>query len=317
MKKTSAVALLAALIILWAPLQTDAADFPAKPVNMILGLAPGGMTDVVSRILAPKMEEFLKQKIIVENKPGAGGYTALKSVLDGPADGYTVVSCSTSTAISGILLGRPYALDKLALVGSFMSQERVMFARKDGPFKTFEEMVKYAKNNPVTFAGGGSLWTDHVVEALAKELEIKLNIVPFRSGAEGSAAILGGHVMLAETGVGTPAWQAGKKGDLVIIAVLSDADLKKLGYPEVKNLQQLGVKHFSRQVYGYALPKGVPEERRGKLEAALRFAVEHPEVEKRMTELDLPPAFLSGKEYGNVIQSVISEATALRNYLKK
>jgi tripartite-type tricarboxylate transporter receptor subunit TctC len=311
------VSIILASIILWQALPACAADFPTKPISLIVGFGPGGMTDVCSRLFAEKMEKFLGQKVIVENKPGAGGYTALISVLNGSADGYTFVSCSTSTASATSLLGRPLASEKLGLIGSFMPQERVLFARKDVPFRTFEALVEYAKETPVTFAGGGSIWAARVVEAMAKELDLKIRIVPFRSGAEGSAAIIGGHVTLAETGVGTGAWQSALKGGLNIIAVLTDGDLKEFGFPEVKSIKDYGVTHFARIYFGYALPAGVPEERRQKLEDALKFAVEDPEVISKMKELDLKPRFLPAKAYRPIIEAVFKEAAELANYLKE
>lgn len=318
MKKLFPMALAAILpMLFWPVFPTAAAEFPSKPITLVVGFGPGGMTDVVGRILAFKMEEFLKQRIIVENKPGAGGYIALKSVLESPADGYTFVSYSTSTAASTILLDKPIPIETIGLLGSSMAQERVMFAKKGAPFKTFQGFVEYAKKNPVSFAGGGSLWTDQVVEAMAKELNLKVNFVPFRSGAEGSAAILGGHVMTAETGVGPPAWHAGIKGDLVILAVLSDGHIRDFGFPGVKNLKELGVSYFSRQKYGFALPAKVPAERREKLEKALKYAVEHPEAAKKIRDLDLVAEFLPAKEYHGIIQSTLKEAAELRSFLKK
>ncbi len=311
------ISVLLVSVMVWQALPAGAAGFPDKPINLIVGFGPGGMTDVCSRLFADKMEKFLGQKVIVENKPGAGGYKALKSVLDGPADGYTFVSCSTSTAAGTQLLHRPIAGEKIGLLGSFMPQERVLFSRKEAPFRTFDELIKYSKKTPVTFAGGGSIWAARVVEAMAKELKLKIRIVPFRSGSEGSAAILGGHVTMAETGVGTGAWQSALKGGLNVVAVLTDGDLKEFGFPEVKSIKDYGVTYFARMYFGFALPVGVPEERRQRLEDALKHAVEHPDVVKKMKELDLKPQFLSAKDYRPIINAVLKEAAELAAYLKK
>ena len=292
------------------------AEFPDRPITLVVGFGAGGMTDVCSRLFADKMESFLGQKVIVENKPGAGGYKALKRVVTGPPDGYTLVSCSTSTAASSRLLGRELDEGRIGLLGSFMTQERVLFARKDSPYKTFEGFRKYAADNPVTFAGGGSLWANKVIEAMAKEMGLQVRIVPFRGGAEGSAAILGGHVSLAETGVGSGAWQSALKGGLNVLATLTDGDLEALGFAGTKSIRDHGVTHYVRNYYGIGLPAGVPEEKREKLEAAFKFAVEHPDTAEKMKELNLVPRYISAADYRPIVDAAPEEATVLADYLK-
>jgi len=294
-----------------------AAEFPSKPITMIIGFGAGGMTDVTGRLFAEKMGQFLGQKVIVENKPGAGGFTALKNVLDGSADGYTFVSFSTSTAASTRLVGRPMEIDKIGLLGCTMTQERVLFAAKNAPFKTFDEMIAFAKKEPVTFASGGSIWADKVVEAMGKQLGLNLRMLPFKSGAEGSAAILGGHVIMAETGVGTGAWQSALKGGLNVLAVLTDGDLKDYGFPDIRSIKDHGVKNYVRMYYGYAVPAAVSAERRRKLESAVKFAVQHPEVAQKMKEIDLYPKYLTPAQYKPIVEAVFNESAELVAYLKK
>lgn len=319
MKKISKVMIVALFVALYL-LQGGgifAAEFPSKPITMIIGFGAGGMTDVTGRLFAEKMGQFLGQKVIVENKPGAGGFTALKGVLEGSADGYTFVSFSTSTAASTLLVGRPMEIGNIGLLGSTMTQERVLFSAKNAPFKTFDEMIAFAKKEPVTFASGGSIWADQVVEAMGKQLGLNLRMLPFKSGAEGSAAILGGHVIMAETGVGTGAWQSALKGGLNVLAVLTDGDLKDYGFPHIRSIKDHGVKNYVRMYYGYAVPAAVPEDRRRKLENAVKFAVEHPEVGQKMKEIDLFPKFISSAGYKPIVEAVFKESAELTTYLKK
>ncbi len=316
MKKVFVCALAVVVGMMFFQVPGARADFPNRMVTCVVGFSPGGMTDVVSRLLADKMGEFLGQKVIVENQPGAGGATALLRTLDGPTDGYTFVSMSTSTAAGTALVGKPVDIEKIGFIGAYMPQERVLFARKDAPFTTFEGLVEYAKKSPVTFAGGGSIWAANVVEAMAKEMDLNIRVVPFRSGGDGAAAILGGHVTLAETGVGTPAWQSAIKGGLNVIAVLGDGDLKDLGFPEIKSIRDYGATHFVRQYFGFAMSAGVPEYRRQKIEDAFEYAINHADVIKRMEELDLQPRYISSEEYRPIIEAVLKEVPALVEYLK-
>ncbi len=293
-----------------------AQDFPSEPITMLVGFGAGGMTDTSSRIMAEKLEEILGVRVIVENKPGAGGTLAIATAAEGPADGHTIVSFLTDSPFTAIYQDRPIDLDDWAIIGGYMPQERVLFARQDAPFQTFEEFVEYAKENPVTFADGGSFWASRVMEAFAKKHGLQLRMVPFRSGAEGSAAILGGHVTLAETGVGTPAWHSARDGGLAILATLTPGGLEQFGYPDVPTLDTLGADYVLRIYYGYAAPAEVPEERLEILRDAFKQAVEAPEVQEKLRQLDLTPEWIEPERYREILQSVTSDAEELKEYLK-
>jgi tripartite-type tricarboxylate transporter receptor subunit TctC len=295
----------------------EVAAFPDKPVTMVVGFGAGGMTDVSSRLLAQKLEKTLGVNVVVENKPGAGGVLAINSVGQMPADGYTIVSMLTDGPFTSTYQGKPIDFSKWAVVGGYMPQERVVFAHKSAPFNTFEEMVAFAKSNPVTFADGGAFWSSRVVEAFGKKHGLQLRLVPFRSGAEGSAAILGGHVMIAETGVGTSAWKAAKKGDLKILATLSPGGLKPFGMADVPTLDKLGADYVVRIFYGYAVSAATPPDRIEKLRASFKAAVEDPEMQEKLKALDLTPMWIEPKEYEATLRSVTDDANKLRAYLAK
>jgi tripartite-type tricarboxylate transporter receptor subunit TctC len=284
---------------------------------MVVGFGAGGMTDVSSRLLAQKLENALGGTVVVENKPGAGGVLAINAVGQMPADGHTSVSFLTDGPFTSTYQNKPIDFSKWAIVGGYMPQERVVFAHKSTPFNTFQEMVAFAKANPVTFADGGAFWSSRVVEAYGKKHGLQLRLVPFRSGAEGSAAILGGHVMIAETGVGTSAWAAAKKGDLKILATLSPGGLKPFGMPDVPTLDKLGADYVVRIFYGYAAPSATPPDRLAKLRAAFKAAVEDPEIQTKLKALDLTPMWIDPKVYEETLRSVTGDAEKLRVYLAK
>lgn len=293
----------------------NAQDFPSEPVTMLVGYGAGGMTDTSSRIMSEKLEEVLGTKIIVENKPGAGGTLAIATAADEPADGYTMVSFLTDSAFTGVYQDRPIDLDDWAVIGGYMPQERVLFARKDAPFATFEEFVEYAKETPVTFADGGSFWSSRVMEAFAKKHDLKLRMVPFRSGAEGSAAILGGHVTLAETGVGTSAWHSAREGGLEILATLTPGGLEQFGYPDVPTLDTLGADYVVRMFYGYAARADTPDDRLEVLRDAFKQAVQSPEVQEKLKKIDLTPEWIEPGRYREILESVTSDGKELKAYL--
>jgi tripartite-type tricarboxylate transporter receptor subunit TctC len=198
-----------------------------------------------------------------------------------------------------------------------MPQERIMFAAKDAPFKTFQEMVDYAKKSSVAFGDGGSFWSARVVEAYAKKHNLQIAVVSHRSGQEASMAILGGHVMAAETGTGTPAWAAGKTGELKILATLTPGGLAPFGMPDVPSIEKFGADYIARVFYGYAVRASTPPDRIAKLREAFKKAVEDPEVQKQMTAIDLTPQWIDPKTYENTLKKVVEDANKLKEYLKK
>jgi tripartite-type tricarboxylate transporter receptor subunit TctC len=293
-----------------------AQSFPDQPITLVVGFGAGGMTDVSSRIIAEKLEEILGAKVLVENKPGAGGTLAISTVKEMPADGYTIVSFLTDSPFTSAYQDKPIDMDDWAMLGGYMPQERVLFASADAPFSTVEEFIAYAKESPVTFADGGAFWAARVMEAFAKQNDLNVRLVPFRSGAEGSAAILGGHVQLAETGVGTSAWHSAREGGLKILATLTPGGLEPFGYPDVPTFEEIGADYVLRINYGYAVRAGTPEDRLQALRDAFEKVVSDPEVQKKLEEIDLTPRYMPPAEYDELQRGVTSDAEKLKSYLK-
>lgn len=293
-----------------------AAKFPEKPITIIVGYGAGGMTDVSTRVLAEKLEKILGVDIIVENKPGAGGTLGWSALLEREADGYTITSFATHDYVAALMLDRKLSLDDYAVIGSVMPQQRVLFATNSMPFDTMEGMIEYTKEEPVTFADGGLYWASRVVEAWAKQEDLKIRLVPFKSGAEGSAALLGGHVSIGETGVGTGAWLgATRKGTLKILGTLSPGNLDAVGQKDVESISTVGAKYLTQAYYGYAMKAGTPPERLKVIAAAFEEALKDPDVVKKFKERDLIPEWIEPEPYKELLVGLTSEAKELKEYL--
>jgi tripartite-type tricarboxylate transporter receptor subunit TctC len=297
--------------------QAAAQSFPEGRLTMVVGFGAGGMTDVTSRILANKLEKILGATVIVENKGGAGGTLAIKSVSQMDADGYTLVSFLTDGPFTAAYQERPIDLADWAVIGGYMPQERVLFAAKTAPFNTAQEMMAYAKKTPITMSDGGSFWSARVMEAFAKKHDLQVAVVAQRSGQAGSNEVMGGHVTMAETGTGTPAWSAAKSGDLKIIATLTPGGLAGFGMPDIPTFEKLGADFVPRMFYGYAVRAATPADRVTKLRAAFKQAVEDPEVRAQMTKIDLTPMWIDPDTYADTLRKVADDGVKLRQYLKK
>jgi putative tricarboxylic transport membrane protein len=155
-------AVLVAATMLVAANGAGAQSYPEKRISLVVGFGAGGMTDVTSRVFGRHMEKTLGIPVIIENKAGAGGTLAINSVGQMPANGYTMVSILADGPFTSAYQGKPINLDNWAILGGYMPQEGVVFAAKNAPFNTFQEMVEYAKKSPVEFGDGASFWSARV-----------------------------------------------------------------------------------------------------------------------------------------------------------
>ena len=296
-----------------------AADkYPTKPITFIIPWGAGGMTDVSGRLLADKFKNELGQPIVVINKPGASGIVGLKYGLKQKADGYTVVVGPMTIALTTPYFQgtKPFNVEDLSFVASYMPQERVLFTTPDKPYKTFDQFIEYVKKHPgeVSVGSAGAQWALEVMKSIAVKENLKLKYVMFKSGAAGSSAILGKHVDLCETGTGTPAYQAAREGKLVLLVDLGSETVPY--FPEAKNLKQLGYPFTTLLEYGLVVKAGTPEPIVKKLAATLKKALQDPELTGKMTKMGLTPRFLSGTEYEKICRDAVKSIPEMIEYNK-
>lgn len=292
--------------------------YPNKPVTFIVTSGAGGMTDASSRILADTLKRVIGQPIAVVNKPGGGGLVGLNTFIANKIDPYSVcvtVTCHLNAA--PFLSAEKLDLDKLSFVGSYMPQERILFAQMDAPYESWEEFVAYVKENPgkVSAGSGNNQWALEVIKSIAVKEGLDMNFIRFKSGAEGSNAIIGGHVDVCETGVGTPAYQAARAGKLRIILNLGSGSVPN--FPDVPNVFDEGYSFASRIEYGMVMQAGVPESVRQYWENALRVAMEDYGVIEKFLKLGLIPRYLPGKQWKEVAINDCESAYRLLDYNKE
>lgn len=291
--------------------------YPTKPITFNVTSGIGGMTDASSRILADKLKKVVGQPIAVVNKPGGGGLVGLITFIAKEADPYVLtITVTAHLNAAPFLEAEPIETDKLIFVGSYMPQERILFAQMDAPYKTWEEFVAYVKEHPgeVSVGSGNCQWTLEVMKSIAVIEGLDMNYVRFKSGAEGSSAILGRHIDVCETGVGTSAYQAARAGELRIILNCGSGSVPH--FPEVPNVLDKGYPFASRIEYGIVMHADVPESVRQFWEDALRGAMEDPVILEKFLELGLVPRFLPGALWKEVAIRDIEMAYELLEYNK-
>jgi tripartite-type tricarboxylate transporter receptor subunit TctC len=294
-------------------------DYPTKPITFVVPLGAGGMTDVTARLLAEKMKVILGQPIMVANKPGGTGIVGVNYALGQKEDGYTVIVAPMNESLTSAYFqgSEPFDLKSFSFVGGYMPQQRVLFTTPDKPYKTFAEFIAYAKQHPgeVSAGSGGVQWALEVVKSIAVKDGLKMKYVMFKSGGEASTAILGKHVDICETGVGTPAFQAGREGKLTALVNMGEGPIA--AFPELKELKLAGYPFAATIEYGFALKAGTPEPIRKKLEETLKAVMNDPEVKNSFAAMGLTPRFLDGKTFEKIIRDGVASVKIMIEYNKQ
>ena len=270
------------------------AAFPDKTIAMVVPFAAGGPTDVVARMIAIPMGKALGQTVLVENAVGAGGTIASAKVARAAPTGYTIflhhMGMSTAPALYKKLSFDP--LNDFEYIGQVVDVPMTLLARKDFPPTSFTELQTYLKvnGNKVSLANAGLGAVSHLCGLLfMSQMGADLNTIPYSGTGPAMNALLGGQVdMLCDQTTQTvPLIKDGR------VKVYGVTTLNRLvALPNVPTLNEQGLKGFEVKVWhGMYAPKGTPAPVLEKLNAALRAAMQDPQVRQRLADLssDVPP----------------------------
>jgi tripartite-type tricarboxylate transporter receptor subunit TctC len=269
------------------------AQFPSKPVIMVVPFSAGGPTDTVARNLAQAMSKSLGQQVIIENTAGAGGTVGAGKVARAKPDGHTIllyhIGMSTAPALYRKLAFNPLA--DFSYIGEVADVPMVLIGKKDLPPKDVKELVSYIKANKekLNYGNAGLGAASHLCGLLLMStLGTDVQTVPFQGTAPALAALMGGQIdfMCDQTTNTTGQIQSGA---VKAYGVTSDKRVPSL--PDVPTLQEQGLKGFEVNVW-HALyaPKGTPKAAVDKLNAALRSALQDPSYQKALEKLGASPA---------------------------
>lgn len=305
----SALAILVALAFMAAP--DTARSYPDKPIQLVVNFGAGGTTDAIARIIAEQAGKTLGQNIVVENKPGAGGTIGIAELSKRSADGYAIGTCNMpAVSIIPQMRSVPYDPDNdLIQVAALMPYEYAIFAHKDAPYNTWDELVEFAKKNPgkLTYGTVGAGTTNHLtMERIAQELGIEWQHAPFKGGAKAIAALIGGHVNLVNNTI-VPVLSALRAGEVKAILVTSERRFDAL--PDVPTMSDEGFDFSQISYLSIVVPKGTPDDVIAKLDDAFKEAVANPEVLAAAKKLDLYPAYMSGADYSKLLAKLKAEWT--------
>ncbi|MGH8617945.1 MAG: Bug family tripartite tricarboxylate transporter substrate binding protein [Burkholderiales bacterium] len=280
--------LCACLIAVLSPLAAAAADFPTKPIRVIVPWPAGGSTDTLARIVGQRMTIVAGQTVVIDNRPGVSGVLGADIAARANPDGYTITIVEASHVIMPATTAKlPYDLSRdLAALTLIGISPQIVFLNAALPVKTFNEFVASAKAKPgeipTAHTGVGS-FTHLMSELVQTRTGTRFNQVSYKGAAPALIELAGGQVQMAfftlASAVGTL-----KTGRIRAVAIAGDKRVDAL--PEVPTFGELGYKDLViNQWWGYVAPVGVPAPILARLHKDLVASIDHPSVRERATDL--------------------------------
>ena len=293
------------------------AQYPDRPVKLVVAFVPGGATDTMARQILGELSETLGQPVLVENRPGANGYLAWNHVAASAPDGYTVLLAENALAMSQALHKKATSsfdpLTQYDAIASVASSPLVLVVANNVKASTVQELIAYSKAGPQKMnyasAGIGSV-THLVMEVFRDGAGMDAMHVPYKGGGQAVADVIAGHipVTFASTQVAKGLVESGR---LKAIAVTSTARSPAL--PSVPTLKEAGVSHADvdlRFWYGLFGPKGIPDAAKSRLDRAVSSVMSDPKVRERLAKLDIAPDYAPGALLGAKLANEIRNWTA-------
>jgi tripartite-type tricarboxylate transporter receptor subunit TctC len=293
----------------------QAQSYPTRPVTLVVAFPPGGASDVLSRILARKLEQLLGQPFVIDNRPGAGGNVAADAVAHAAPDGYTLLNGNNSILATNAALYKKINFDPeadFAPIGLIGSQANILVVNPGLPANSMAELIALAKAKPgqLNFASSGHGLAAHLAGELFKaEAKIDLVHVPYKGAAPALQDVIAGHVqmMFATASSVVPHIRDGK------VRALGVATLKRTAVlPEIPTIDELGIKGFDATTWhGLVVPARTPKEIVATLHRALATTLEDAAVKKSLADLGVDIIAGTPEDFAAYIKSEIPKWTAI------
>jgi tripartite-type tricarboxylate transporter receptor subunit TctC len=306
--------LLAACALLLPAMPVQAQDLAAGPIRMLVGLAAGGATDVMARLVAQKMSENLRSTVLVENKVGGNFIPALRELTGSPPDGHTLFFISTSTLITQPLHpDYPFDLTKLTAITQVATGPLILVVRNDLGIKTLAELIDHARKNPgkLSFGAGGGTGSSlyFAAELLKAKTGIKITIVNYRGAGPALNDLLGGHIDGMFDAMPVMVVQA-QEGKVTPLAVTSTKRSPAL--PNVPTIMESGVPDYEMSGwFGILAPAGTPPAIAQRLRDEVAKAVAAPDVVASLGKQGMVPLATQPDAWAKYLKSELDVYTKI------
>ena len=313
-KKWMRIALAASAVLLGV-LPVAAADYPSRPVTLVVAFTPGGPSDVLARIVGKKMEQLLGQPFVIENRPGAGGNIAAEGVAHAAPDGYTLLMGNNSILATNEALYKHinYSPGKdfvpITLIGT---QANILVVNPDVPARSLKELIALAKTQPgkINFASSGYGAAAHLAGELFKsEAKIDIVHVPYKGAAPALQDVIGGHdQMMFATAASVIGHIEGGRVRALAVTTLKRTKI----LPDIPTMDEAGLKGFDASTWhGLVAPTGTPPQVIAALHDAAVKALHDPGVQASLGKLGVDIVGDTPQEFQAYINSEIPKWTAI------
>ena len=295
----AAVASIFLLLAGWAH-----AQYPDKPIKIVVPFAPGGVSDNIARQVAIKITEQTGKALIVENRAGAGGRIGYEAGAKAAPDGYTIVATdATYTMYPGIYGKLAWEHSDLTPIILIAQMPFVIAVSGSSKIKSLQDLVAQAKANPKTinYGSSGNGGVNHLVtELFSRSAGISMQQVPYKGMGEAVVGLMSNQVELLVTAMptGLPHVNSGK---MTALAVSSAK--RASAAPQIPTASEQGVPFVSNNWVGFTVPKGAPREVYEWLSKSVIAAMSTPDLKQRINAMGAEPNLLVGDDYGKMIQS--------------
>jgi tripartite-type tricarboxylate transporter receptor subunit TctC len=305
------VMLLIALVICFVcPDVLDADTYPSKPIRLIIPFSPGGGSDIIARLIQPKMSKALGQPIVVDNRPGGNTIIGVSLVSSAPPDGYTLLLANANFSINAALLAKlPYdPLKDFVAISPVANVANVLVVNSSVPAKSVQELIALIREKPGQFnfaspgAGTSSAMGGVLLRSMAK---LDFTMVPYKGAGPAVTELVGGHVHMAVAAMSSalPHIKAGKLRALGVTTAQ-----RSVLMPELPTIAESGIPGYDvRNWFGILSSKGMPTPIVKTLNEALTKIVNDPETQKLMAAQGTEPWSLPPEQFAQFIESEISK----------
>jgi tripartite-type tricarboxylate transporter receptor subunit TctC len=279
---------IAALALAAVAVPARAQDWPAKPVRVIVNVAPGGVADITARVLGARLTETLGQPFVVENRPGGDGYIGFEAVAPAAPDGYTLVYAPGSTMMIAPHIVKRADFDPVKVLTPAAATGSVslyVMVKNDLPVKNYQEFVAFARAHPgkLNYGTPGNGTSPHIaVEVYNREAGVKLNHIPYKGAGPALKDLLGGIIDLTfDPGIGLTQAKAGK---LRLVAIAGPQ--RHPDFPDVPTLEENGIKGVDGGPYfGFYAPNATPLAVLDRLNREVQTLLKEPAIADRFRTL--------------------------------
>ena len=290
------------------------AEYPDRPIKVLVGFKAGGGTDAMARMLAKKAGDVLGQPVVVVNKPGGGGAVAAKATLHAKPDGYTLCfNIALAYACWPHMTQVKYKEDDFSYICAVGKFQEAFVSLPDKGWQDWKGLIAYAKKKGPLNIAVMSPYDKQVLRYIAKKEGVKFNLVPTKGGAAIMTQVLGNHMDMGFSG--GIHYQYVKAGKMIVLA--GHGEQRLIGTPDVPTLKELGY-DIALENYNVVVgPKGLPDDVVKKLGQAFEEAVKTAEYQDLLkNKLHFPPLFLGPAELEKKIQLMSKDFKAMAEYLK-